>query len=85
VNQSMTEAKPTDDEEPPADLGLDAKAMEAIGRALRAHYDDLVTSPLPDRFNELMARLGGDAKTAPEDGTAPKSEKAPEGRANAAG
>jgi len=71
----MNRAKPTEeiDEKAPGDPGLDAKAMEAIGRALRAHYDDLVKEPLPDRFNELIARLGGD------DGSAP------EGSANAAG
>jgi Anti-sigma factor NepR len=63
----MSKAKPTDDKAP-ADAGLDAKAMEAIGRALRAHYDDLVKAPLPERFNELIARLGGDDGTAPEGG-----------------
>jgi Anti-sigma factor NepR len=81
MNQSMSKAKPTDGDEPQADPKLDARAIGAIGRALRAHYDDLVTSPLPDRFNELIAKLGSDDKTRP----APKDETAPEGRANAAG
>ena len=40
-----------------ADAALDPKALEAIGRALKAHYDDLVEAPLPDKFAELLARL----------------------------
>jgi Anti-sigma factor NepR len=79
VNQFMSKAKPTDGDESQTDAKLDAKAMGAIGRALRAHYDDLVTSPLPDRFNELIARLGSDDRSVQND------EPAPEGRANAAG
>ena len=35
----------------------DPKAVEAIGRALTAHYVDLVQAPLPDKFAELLARL----------------------------
>jgi Anti-sigma factor NepR len=79
MNQSMSKAKPTDGDEPQADPKLDARAIGAIGRALRAHYDDLVTSPLPDRFNELIAKLGSDDRPAQKD------ETGPEGRANAAG
>jgi hypothetical protein len=37
----------------------DPKALEAIGRALEAHYADLVQAPLPGRFVELLARLDG--------------------------
>lgn len=36
---------------------LDDRVVETIGRALRAHYDDLVDAPLPDRFFELLAEL----------------------------
>jgi Anti-sigma factor NepR len=68
----MSKAKPIDDRVPP-DPGLDAKAIEAIGRALKAHYDDLVKAPLPDRFHELIAKLDAADETAPE------------GSANAAG
>jgi hypothetical protein len=39
------------------EAALDPKALEAIGRALKAHYDDLVDAPLPDKFVELLARL----------------------------
>ena len=38
----------------------DPKAVEAIGRALEAHYASLVQAPLPDKFVELLARLEGD-------------------------
>jgi len=73
----MEKAKATDaegavdarvDVNAPGDAGLDAKAMEAIGKALRAHYDDLVRAPLPDRFHELIARLGGEDEAAPQGG-----------------
>jgi hypothetical protein len=35
----------------------DPKAVEAIGRALKAHYTDLVHAPLPEKFVELLARF----------------------------
>ena len=61
----MSKAKPTADRAP-TDAGLDAKALEAIGRALQAHYDDLVKAPLPDRFHELIASLDAADETAPK-------------------
>ncbi len=36
---------------------LDPKVLETIGRALKAHYDDLVHAPLPDKFLDLLSRL----------------------------
>jgi hypothetical protein len=42
----------------PAEAG--AEAVQAIGRALEAHYADLVQAPLPDKFLQLLARLEGD-------------------------
>ena len=39
----------------PAESG--AEAVQAIGRALEAHYADLVQAPLPDKFLQLLARL----------------------------
>ena len=39
------------------DAPLDTKVLDAIGRALKAHYDDLVKAPLPDRFLDLLADL----------------------------
>jgi len=35
----------------------DPRALEAIGRALEAHYADLVQAPLPQKLVELLARL----------------------------
>jgi hypothetical protein len=29
----------------------------AIGRSLKAHYDDLIHAPVPDKFIELLAKL----------------------------
>jgi hypothetical protein len=43
----------------------DPKAVEAIGRALKAHYADLVHAPLPEKFVELLARFE-DGDQAPE-------------------
>lgn len=45
----------------------DPKATEAIGRALEAHYADLVQAPLPDKFLDLLARLeNGDQGSKPK-------------------
>ena len=45
----------------------DPKALEAIGRALEAHYAELTQAPLPDKFVELLARLdGGDQVSKPK-------------------
>ncbi len=38
----------------------DPRAVEAIGRALEAHYANLVQAPLPDKFVELLGRLKGE-------------------------
>ena len=40
-----------------APRGLDSRSQEAIGRALKAHYDDLLRAPVPDKFMELLDRL----------------------------
>ncbi len=63
----MIKAKPTEDRAL-ADAGVDAKAIEAIGRALKAHYDHLVQAPLPERFRELVARLDAADETSPKGG-----------------
>ena len=39
------------------DASLDPKVLETIGRALKAHYDDLVHAPLPEKLLDLFARL----------------------------
>jgi len=38
-------------------------AAQAIGRALGAHYSDLVQAPLPDKLLELLARLDDEQKS----------------------
>ena len=43
--------------EEPESAAPDPKAVEAIGRALEAHYADLVKAPLPAKFVELLAQL----------------------------
>lgn len=46
---------------------LDRKALEAIGRALKAHHADLVQAPLPEKLVELLARLKvGDSASEPQ-------------------
>jgi hypothetical protein len=44
---------------------LDQKVQDAIGRSLKAHYDDLVNAPVPDRLLALLAEL--EAKEAAND------------------
>lgn len=39
------------------DAALDPKVLDTIGRALKAHYDDLVHEPLPEKLLDLLARL----------------------------
>lgn len=46
-------ARPDPDEE----VVLDPRVQDSIGRSLKAHYDDLVTAPIPDRFLALLAQL----------------------------
>lgn len=36
---------------------LDQNVLDTIGRALKAHYDDLVHAPLPPKFLDLLAQL----------------------------
>ncbi len=36
---------------------LDQRIQDAIGRSLKAHYDDLVSAPVPDRLLVLLAEL----------------------------
>ena len=45
---------------------LDPKIQDALGRALKAHYDDLINAPIPDRFLVLLAEL--EAKEGRHDG-----------------
>jgi hypothetical protein len=50
-----------------SDAALDPKVLETLGRALRAHYDDLVQAPLPEKFLDLLSRLEAqETRTKPE-------------------
>ena len=52
-----------------SEVSPDPKAALAIGRALKAHYADLVQAPLPEKFVELLARFDvADRATEPKGG-----------------
>lgn len=64
TGQSMTKPNPVENTTSnPAEesalngAALDPKVLETIGRALKAHYDDLVQAPLPNKFLDLLSRL----------------------------
>lgn len=40
-----------------AEVMLDPRVQESIGRSLKAHYDDIVNAPVPDKFLVLLAQL----------------------------
>ncbi len=48
----------------PDEASPDTKVLDAIGRALKAHYDDLVSEPVPDRFLDLLADLEKEERKA---------------------
>lgn len=52
---SMAESGGGDSDE--VELILDPKVQESIGRSLKAHYDDIVNAPVPDKFLVLLAQL----------------------------
>ena len=56
------------------DAPLDTKVLDTIGRALKAHYDDLVKAPLPDRLLDLLARLEAKEREAEPQGEADASD-----------
>ncbi len=39
------------------DIVLDPRIQDAIGKSLKAHYDDLIGAPIPDRLLVLLAEL----------------------------
>jgi Anti-sigma factor NepR len=49
--------------------GLDARSLEAIGRSLKAHYEDLVRAPVPGKFLEMLDRLEATEQSKPEGGS----------------
>ncbi|CAN7566561.1 NepR family anti-sigma factor [Bosea sp. LjRoot90] len=56
------------------DVVLDPRVQESIGRSLKAHYEDLVTAPIPDRFLVLLAQLEAtEQRLSTEDGANERS------------
>ncbi len=56
------------------ELVLDPKVQESIGRSLKAHYDDLVNAPIPDKFLVLLAQLEAtERRLSGEDGSHERS------------
>jgi len=45
------------DDKDSVDVVLDPRIQDAIGKSLKAHYDDLIKAPVPDRFLVLLAEL----------------------------
>lgn len=66
MNVDPTQAAPVESDE---DVVLDPRVQESIGRSLKAHYEDLVTAPIPDRFLALLAQLEAtERRLSTEDG-----------------
>jgi hypothetical protein len=55
--RNANEARSGADTGDEADIVLDPRVQESIGRSLKAHYDDLVSAPVPDKFLVLLAQL----------------------------
>lgn len=49
--------EPNGGEETDFEAILDPRVQESIGRSLKAHYDDLINAPIPDKFLVLLAQL----------------------------
>ena len=60
------------------DATLDPKVLETIGRALKAHYDDLVHAPLPDKLLDLLARLEKEEQQEKLENVEKKPEESPD-------
>lgn len=57
MNGVETELTGTTGDGEETELFLDPKVQESIGRSLKAHYDDIVNAPVPDKFLVLLAQL----------------------------
>lgn len=55
MNVEMSE--PSRGDETEFEAVMDPKVQESIGRSLKAHYDDLINAPVPDKFLVLLAQL----------------------------
>ena len=61
------------------DATLNSKVLETIGRALKAHYDDLVHAPLPEKLLDLLARLEKEEQQEKLENVEKKPEENPDG------
>lgn len=57
MNRSDAAMTEPDDPDEGFELVLDPRVQESIGRSLKAHYDDIVNAPVPDKFLVLLAQL----------------------------
>ncbi len=57
-----------DEVDPEFETLLDPKVQESIGRSLKAHYDDLINAPIPDKFLVLLAQLEATERRLPVGG-----------------
>jgi hypothetical protein len=55
MDSAMSDSGASDNDD--LDMVLDPKVQESIGRSLKAHYDDIVSAPVPDKFLVLLAQL----------------------------
>lgn len=67
VDLEMTE--PSRGNEQDLEPILDPRVQESIGRSLKAHYDDLINAPIPDKFLVLLAQLEAQEQRASAGGT----------------
>lgn len=65
VNSDLPERDEVDAE---FEMLLDPKVQESIGRSLKAHYDDLINAPIPDKFLVLLAQLEATERSLPGEG-----------------
>lgn len=65
VNSDLPERDEVDAE---FETVLDPKVQELIGRSLKAHYDDLINAPIPDKFLALLAQLEATERRLPTEG-----------------
>ena len=56
-NMDSTMATPDGGGDHEHEVMLDPRVQESIGRSLKAHYDDIVSAPVPDKFLVLLAQL----------------------------
>ena len=61
-NQSVSDC---DDCESDRSIPLDPRVVETIGKALKAHYDDILKQPIPDSMLVLLAELEAKERSRP--------------------